>query len=151
MDDFAHLLLGFLIFKALRLYGRKIGNLELAAALLGSVAPDIAWSSGLVPQYAVSHVATYHVLLALPLLLSGKTRLAGACFALAATAHIVVDAFIHIGTWMPFYPLTIISIEGLLNYWEHWWVMAAYWLILLALLAAALYFEKKKTGKLQLV
>jgi|GEM_PF-7043873 len=151
MDDFAHLLLGFLIFKALALSGRKIGKLELAAVLLGSIAPDVAWSSGLVPQYAVSHVATYYALLALPFLLSGKTRWAGACFALAATAHVLVDAFIHLGTWVPFYPLTQVSIVGLLNYWEHWWAMAAYWLVLLALLALVLWAEKKKTGKARLV
>jgi hypothetical protein len=148
MDDFAHLLLGYLVYKALLLSGRKIGQLELAACLLGSIAPDIAWSSGLQPNYAVSHVATYYVLLALPFLLSDRTRMAGVCFALASTAHVLADAPIHLGTWTPFYPLSIISINGSLNYWEHWWAMAAYWALLLVALAGMLLYEKKKTGRI---
>jgi len=150
MDDFAHLLLGLVIFKALLLSGRKLGRLELALALVGSVAPDIVWSSG-IAGYGVAHTATYYLIFSLPFLLGSRMRNAAVCFALAATAHILSDAPIHIGTWTPFYPFSAIAISGTQNYWEAPWIVVAYWLILLALLALVLFAEKKKTGKIRFV
>ena len=150
MDDLAHLLLGYLLYKSLKISGAKAGRLELAAALVGAVIPDIVWAVGLA-NYDAAHTATWYLLIALAFVGFGRATLAAACFGLSATLHILVDATMHVGTWTPFKPLDFIAITGTQNYWEHPWIIAAYWLILLALLGVVLAAEKKKTGKMELL
>ncbi len=150
MDDFAHLLLGYIIFRFMKLAGWKAGRLELAALLIGSVLPDPLWAFGLA-SYTAAHTATWYILLAVPFLLFARTRLAAACFGASAFAHIFVDAFMHARTTVLFAPFLDASITSTFNYWEVWWAIPAYWLALLALLAISLYLEKKKTGRLTAV
>ncbi len=147
MDDFAHLLLGYVIFRFLRLFGLRAGRNELAVALTASLLSDILWASGLL-DYAAAHTATAYILLPLPFLLFKNTKPAALCFILASTAHIIADAPMHQRTTVFFAPLSDFAIIGTFNYWELWWGIPAYWLVLLILLGLSAYLEKKKSGRI---
>jgi hypothetical protein len=147
MDDFAHLLFGYILFRFLRLFGLKAGPNELAVSLAASLLPDILWSSGLL-NYAAAHTATAYILLPLPLLFFKKTRPAAICFIFASTAHIIADTPMHQRTTVLFAPLLDFSITGAFDYWVEWQSILAYYLVLAALLAASIYLEKKQSGKI---
>lgn len=147
MDDFAHVLLGYAIFRFLRLAGAKAGKFELAVLLVGSILPDILWASG-AADYASAHTLTYYLLACLPFLIFARTRLAAVSFASMAALHIVSDAFMHARTTVMFAPFSDFSITGSFNYWEAWWAIPAYWLVVLVLLAVSVYLEKKGAGKI---
>lgn len=147
MDDFAHLLLGYVVFRFLRLIGVKAGKFELAVLLVASVLPDILWSSGLV-SYAAAHTLTPYLLVCLPFLVFARARLPVALFGIGGTLHIIIDSFMHARTTMLFAPLSNIAITGTFNYWEVWWAIPAYWLAILLLLGVSVYLEKKKSGKI---
>ncbi len=146
MDDFAHLLLGYIIFRFMKLAGWKAGRLELAALLVGSVLPDALWAPGLV-SYEAAHTATWYILLALPPLLFARTRLAAACFGASAFAHIFVDAFMHERTTVLFAPFLDFSITGAFDYWKVWWAIPAYYLVLFVLFGVSAHLEKRVGGK----
>lgn len=148
MDDFAHLLLGFITWKAMKLAGAKAGRMELAAILFASVLPDILWASG-AADYAAAHTATPYLLLALPFAAFARTRPAAAGFAAAAFLHVFTDAFMHARTTVLFAPFSDFAVTGSFNYWETGWAIPAYWLALLALLAVALHAEKKRNGEIR--
>lgn len=148
MDDFAHLLLGFTIWKAMKLAGAKAGKWELAAILAASVLPDILWATGAV-DYASAHTATPYLLFALPFAFFARARLAAAGFALSSFLHIFVDAFMHARTTALFVPFSSFAINGGFNYWENPSWIAAYWLALLVLLSLVLYAEKKRNGTIR--
>lgn len=150
MDDLAHLLLGYIIYKTLKLTGAKVGRLELAAALAGAVVPDAIWAAG-IANYDAAHTATIYLLIALCFAIFPRAFLAAVCFGLSATLHILVDAVMHAGIWTPFKPLDVVLITGAFNYWENPLAIVAYWLVLLALLGIVLAAGKKKTGKLELL
>jgi hypothetical protein len=150
MDDFAHLLLGYLIYKSMKLSGAKVGRLELAAALFGAVVPDLVWTAGLA-DYGAAHTATWYLLIALAFAGFGQATLAALAFGFSTTLHILVDAVMHVGVWMPFAPFDFLAIRGSFNYWETPVSIAVYWAVLLLLTAILLFAEKKKTGKLTAV
>lgn len=141
MDDFAHLLLGFAIARFLRIAGAPIDRLAIGAAMVGSVLPDAVWLAGIAP-YEVAHRLPYYMLLALPFLLPKKTRWAAVCFMLAVASHVIIDAYIHVGSWMPGYPLSNWEIVGEINYWQEPAVMAGYWLATLALVGLTYALER---------
>lgn len=149
MDDFAHLLLGYLLYRFLRLCGISIGRLELALILIGSILPDPLWALG-IASYAAAHTLTYYFAACLPFAFFRKTRLAALCAAAAIALHIIADAFMHKRATVLFSPLSNFSIIGTFNYYDSFLAIASYWLILLCLLALSLYIEKRKTGKITL-
>lgn len=147
MDDFAHLLLGYVLFRFLRVFRVKAGKLELAVILVASILPDLLWAAGLT-DYASAHTLTFYLLLSVPFLLFRKTRVAAAGFATASFLHIAIDAFMHERTTVLLAPLSGFSITGTFNYWESWQAIAAYWLAILLLLGISVYLEKKQSGKI---
>jgi len=147
MDDFAHLLLGYAVFRFLKLGEVNAGRLELAAILLGSILPDSLWAFGFA-SYAAAHTAAVYVSFALPLLPIERTRIAAAVFAASSFLHILADSFMHARATALFAPFSDFAIVGTFNYWEVWWAAPLYWLALLALLAISLWLEKEKSGKI---
>jgi len=132
MDDVAHLLLGFAIARFLRIAGAPIDKLAVGAALVGSVLPDIIWLAGIAP-YDAAHRIPYYAAIALPFVALKKTRWAAICFVLALAAHVIIDAYIHVGEWMPLYPMSSWEVVGKINYWQEPLVMVGYWIAVLAL------------------
>ncbi len=147
MDDFAHLLLGYVVFRFLRIFGVRAGKPELAVILVASILPDPIWFFGLA-SYAAAHTLTAYILVALPFAAFARTRLAAIWFGMGSALHILIDAIMHARATVLFAPLSGFSITGTFNYWEVWWGIPAYWLAILALLCISLYLEKKKTGRL---
>lgn len=142
MDDFAHLLLGFSIARFLRIAGAPIDKLAIGAALVGSVLPDIVWLIGLAP-YDAAHRIPYYAAIALPFLLPKKTRWAAVCFILALASHVIIDAYIHVGSWMPLYPLSGWEVVGKINYWQEPVIMIGYWLAVLILVGLTYVIKPK--------
>lgn len=142
MDDFAHLLLGYALWRAMRIFWPKMGKFELAAVLVASILPDLVWVAGLA-GYAQAHTIAPYAAVGILLLVWGRTRLAGAGFFLAASAHILIDAIMHVGTWRPLAPYSDWSITSAFNYWEDWKVMAAYWAGVLLVLGGVLVLERE--------
>ncbi|MCX8194714.1 MAG: metal-dependent hydrolase [Candidatus Micrarchaeota archaeon] len=147
MDDFAHALLGYVLFRFVKLAGGRAGKKELAAAIFASLLPDILWVSG-IASYAAAHTLAYYIIACTPFFLFARTRTAAVLFSAAASIHIVADALMHERATMPFAPFSDFAIVGTFNYWEVWWAIPAYWLSILLLLAFSLYLEKKKEGKI---
>lgn len=143
MDDLAHLLLGYIIYRFIRIAGLKAGKLERAAILIGSVLPDPLWFLG-VASYDASHTATYYVLVALPFLIFAQTRIAAAGFAASSFLHILSDSVMHARTTVLFAPFSDFSIVGAFDYWKVWWAIPGYYLALLALLGIGFWLEKRK-------
>jgi hypothetical protein len=141
MDFFAHLFLGYILyyyFKNSNIGKKNTGKKELAFALFGSVAPDIFWIvSG---NYRLAHIFSYYLLI-LPFLIFPKIRFALVLFLIASFLHIIIDAFIHKGSWFVFYPLNF-SISGFANYWEEPWIIFTYWLGLIGLYYLLTCFKK---------
>jgi hypothetical protein len=145
MDDLAHLLLGYILYRFARIAGAKDDRLALAAFLAGSILPDPLWFFG-ITSYEASHTATWYVLAAIPFLLFARTRLPAAGFAVSATLHVLVDSVMHARTTVPFAPFLQFSITGTFNYWEQPWSIVAYWLALLLLLGLSFWLEKRKNA-----
>ncbi|MFA5106658.1 MAG: hypothetical protein WC506_06920 [Candidatus Micrarchaeia archaeon] len=150
MDDFAHLLVGYSAWRIARLAGLGEGKWAcLAAALAGSVMPDLLWPWG-VFSYVSTHAITYYAIFALPFLLWGKSRAPAALFIAAVALHIAIDIPMHAGTYAPFAPISDWKVTGFFNYWSDWGYVAAYWIGALALAGATFLAEWKKTGGMTL-
>ena len=147
MDDLAHLLLGYILFRLMRLAGMKAGKLELAAILAGSILPDLLWAAGAL-SYNDAHTATWYIVAMVPFLIFARTRIAASGFAMSSFLHILVDSVMHARTTVLFAPLSDFSITGTFNYWEVWLATPAYWLAILALLALSFYLQKKKERRI---
>ncbi len=150
MDDFAHLLVGYSIWRIAMLAGFKEGKwLALALALAGSILPDLLWPWGFL-SYSQTHTMTYYIMAALLLLAWGKTRNAGALFMIAACAHIAIDIPMHTAVYAPLYPIMGTTFQGTFNYWTDIDYMIGYWIAVLALVGATFIAEWKLTGKMTL-
>lgn len=150
MDDFAHLLVGYSIWRIARLAG--LGKCKwacLAAALLGSIMPDLLWPWG-VFSYQATHAITYYAIFALPFLVWDRTRAPAALFLACTAMHIAIDVPMHMGAYVPFAPLSDWEISGTFNYWTDLWYIAAYWAGALALAAATFLAEWKIKGRMSL-
>ena len=146
MDDFAHLVLGYALWRAMRIIWPKMGKFELGVILLASVLPDLVWAAGLAGYVQAHTIVPYLVIGALALVF-GRTRLAGVGFFLAASAHILIDAMMHVGTWRPLAPYSDWAVAANFNYWNDWGFIAAYWAGVLLILAGVLMAEKMVRGR----
>ena len=147
MDDFAHLLVGYAIWRIARLAGiETAGYASLAAALLGSVIPDILWPWGVL-SYAATHTLTYYIVLAIPFLIYKKSRVAAALFLMAVAAHVIIDMPMHEATYTPLAPVINWQVSGTFNYWTSASFMIGYWIAVLALVGATFLYEWKLTGR----
>ncbi len=146
MDDLAHLLLGYALWRAMRIIWPRAGKFELAVILLASVLPDLVWVAGWT-EYAQAHTVLPYLVVGALAMFWGRTWLAGLGFCIASSAHIIIDAVMHVGTWKPLAPFSDLSITASFNYWDDWRFIAAYWIGALLILYLVMVTERAMKNK----